>query len=385
LNDGTQHRGIPSGGGAFGAELFLIARDHQGLARFRHLPQEGALIHEGSSRDLQEILAGADLAFVIVGNLASYLDPYGEFSPCLASLECGFLEAQLSLLFRAYGWESETVTRHDYRLVSEGLQLGHWSRIPEIVMRVTGPGASEAVERCRRETLAAAAAVPSAHRADDYPRMRELIETIVDEPVPACQAASAIPQGASPAGIAAGPPTALLELIRHRSSGRSADMARQDGRTSMAVLAALAAEIAELHSLEGPSDLSAASLSLTLLATDAGGQAVPFDVDLRNGRLSPAAEASKAWTQCMFTIAVDDIAEERQSGSRSFLLSHIAAGALGQKVCLAATAHGLFARPLRGYAEPEANRFLGLECRAILRIACGVKRQANPAYDLRWW
>jgi nitroreductase len=86
----------------------------------------------------------------------------------------------------------------------------------------------------------------------------------------------------------------------------------------------------------------------------------------------------------MFTIAVDDVAEERRSGSRAFLLNHFAAGALGQRICLAATAHGLFARPLRGYDEGSANQFLGLEHRAILQVACGVGRRVNPPYDLRW-
>jgi hypothetical protein len=386
LNAATQHRGIPSGGGAFGAELLLIAPDHDGLACFRHISHDGALKREGSSRALLGILAGADLAFVIVGNLASYLIPYGEFSPCLASLECGIMQAQLSLLCRAHGWTSETVTRHDYRAVSEALQLGHWSRIPAIVMRVTGPGAGEAVMRFRRETLSTSEIVPRDPGADEYPRMRDLIDTIVNEPVPPRPANCIVPEGASATGIAAGSPIDLLKLIRHRSSGLSADLNRPDGRAAVAVLTALAAEIAVLHSLEGPTDLAGVRLSLTLLATDqVGRQALPFDLDLPDGRLSPAVEPSTQWSRSTFTIAVDDVAEERRSGSRSFLLNHIAAGALGQRICLAATAQGLVARPVRGYPESTANMFLGLEDRAILQVACGVRRQANPSYDLRWW
>lgn len=386
LNEATQHRGIPSGGGAFGAELFLIAPDHDGLACFRHISQDGALKREGSSRSLHGILAGADLAFVIVGNLASYLNPYGEFSPCLASLECGIMQAQLSLLCRAHGWTSETGTRHDYRAVSEALQLGHWSRIPAIVMRVTGPGAAEAVMRFRRESLSTSEVVPRDPGPDEYPRMRDLIDTIVNEPVPPCTADRIFPDGAPAIGIATGSPIDLLELIRQRSSGLNADLNRPDGRTGMAVLAALAAEIAVFHSLEGPTDLAGVRLSLTLLASDqVGREALPFDLDLRDGRLSPAAEPAKQWSLSTFTIAVDDVAEERRSGSRSFILNHIAAGALSQRICLAATAHGLVARPIRGYPEPTANMFLGLEDRAILQVACGIRRQANPSYDLRWW
>ena len=386
LNVATQHRGIPSGGGAFGAELFLIAHDPDGLACFRHISQDGALKREGSSPSLHGILAGADLAFVIVGNLASYLNPYGEFSPCLASLECGILQAQLSLLCHAYGWTSETVTRHDYGAVSEALQLGHWSRIPAIVVRVTGPGAGEAVMRSRRETLSTSEVVPRDPGEDEYPRMRDLIDTIVKEPVPPCPADRIVPDGTSATGIATGSPIDLLELIRHRSSGLNADLNRPDGRSAMAVLTALAAEIAVLHSLEGPNDLAGVPLSLTLLATDqVSRQALPFDLDLRDGRLSPAAEPSKPWSQSTFTIGVDDVAEERRSGSRSFILNHIAAGALSQRICLAAAAQGLIARPLRGYAEPSANMFLKLEDRAILQVACGTRRQANPSYDLRWW
>jgi hypothetical protein len=386
LNVAAQHRGIPSGGGAFGAELFLIAGDHDGLACFRHISQDGVLKREGGSRSLHGILAGADLAFVIVGNLASYLDPYGEFSPCLASLECGIMQAQLSLLCNAQGWTSETVTRHDYRAVSEALQLGHWSRIPAVVMRVTGPGADEAVMRTRRETLSTSEAVPRDPGADEYPRMRDLIDTIVNEPVPPAPAGRIVLDRASATGIAGGSTIDLLELIRRRSSGLNADLNRPDGRSAIAALTALAAEIAVLHALEGPSDLAGARLALTLLATDqVGGQASPFDLDLRDGRLSPAAEPSKPWTLSTFTIAVDDVAEERRSGSRGFVLNHIAAGALSQRICLAATAYGLVARPIRGYAESDANMFLKLEDRAILQVACGVRRQANPAYDLRWW
>ncbi|HEX9964806.1 MAG TPA: hypothetical protein VGB04_07465 [Allosphingosinicella sp.] len=385
LNVATEHRGIPSGGGAFGAELYLVAAGHDGLACFRHVSQDGALKLEGSGPALQGILGGADLAFVIVGSLARYLNPYGEFSPCLASLECGLMQAQLSLLCRAHAWTSETVTLHDYRAVSDALQLGHWSRIPAVVIRVTGPGAGEAVTGFRRETLSTSEVVAS-EPADEYPRMRRLIDAIVNEPAPPSAGPGPLPEGASPAGLAAGSSIDLLDLIRHRSSGLSADLNRQDGRTTMAVLSGLAAEIALLHSLDGATDLAGVRLSMTLVATDqAGGRPMAFDVDLRDGRLTPAAEPSTRWSQFMFTIGVDDVAEERRSGSRSFILNHIAAGALAQKICLAATAQGLFARPLRGYSEASANMFLGLEFRAILQIACGVRRQANPAYDLRWW
>jgi hypothetical protein len=386
LNVATQHRGIPSGGGAFGAELFLIARDRDGLACFRHVAGDGALKQEGAGASLDGILGGADLAFVIVGRLASYLDPYGEFSPCLASLECGIMQAQLSLLCRAHGWTGETVTRHDYRSVSEALQLGHWSRIPAVVMRVAGPGADEAVRRWRRETLATSEVVARDSDADEYPRMRELIQTIAREPVPPCAADGAVAKGAAPAGIAAGSPMDLLQLIRRRSSGLNADLNRPDGRIATAVLTGLAAELALLDSLEGPTDLAGVRLSVNVLATDQiSRQTSPMDLDPGDGVLSPAPEPSRPWSQFTFTIGVDDVAEERRSGTRSFILNHIAAGALCQRICLAASAHGLVARPLRGYPEAGANMFLDLDHRAILQVACGTRLQANPSYDLRWW
>ncbi|HVQ07608.1 MAG TPA: hypothetical protein VMS43_04165 [Allosphingosinicella sp.] len=46
---------------------------------------------------------------------------------------------------------------------------------------------------------------------------------------------------------------------------------------------------------------------------------------------------------------------------------------------------GLFARPLRGYAEAAADLSSGLDRRAILQFACGAPRRVNSACDLRWW
>jgi len=385
LNGASQHRGIPSGGGLFGAELFVIGRDQGGPVCLRQVPEDGVLRHDGARPECKDLLADADLAFVIVGNLASFVNPYGEFSPCLVSLECGIMQAQLSLLCLAHGWTCEIETRHDYNAVSRALRLDHWNRVPAMIIRVSGPSAGEAIERLPRETISSSEAVAPDDEADNYPRMRDLIETIARETPPALS-----PPPAAPPAVpvdSAGPQssTDMLEHMRSRTSGYNEDLNQALGRVEMADLAVLARDIATLHALEGRTDLAGVRLSLTLLATNyVEGVDCPFAVDLRSGNMFPAAGPSSYWNRLMFTIAVDDVAEERRSGSRAFLLNHFAAGALAQWICLAATAHGLFARPLRGYDEGSANQFLGLEHRAILQVACGVGRRVNPPYDLRW-
>jgi hypothetical protein len=385
LNGASPHRGIPSGGGIFGAELFVVAREEQGPALYRQVPQDGALRCEESGDGLESLLAGADLAFVIVGNLASFVDPYGEFSPCLVSLECGIMQAQVTLLCIAHGWRCEIETRHDYRPVSAALGLGHWSRVPAAVVRVTGPGAADSVRPMRREAVSTSERIRNDERADDYPRMRDLIGLISAETL-----GPSGPAPMPPADVPVDPATEsradLLQVIRRRTSGHSHDLVQGAGQIAMADLAGLAAEIAMLHSTEGLTDLADLRLHLGLVARDSrSGMDSPFAVDLRSGSLSPAASPSARWNRLIFTIGVDDIAEERRSGSRSFLLNHFAAGALAQRICLAAAARGLFARPLRSYSEAGANRYLGLESRAILQVTCGLGRRVNPAYDLRWW
>jgi hypothetical protein len=385
LNGASPHRGIPSGGGIFGAELFVVAWDGEGPALFRQIPQDNALCHEGVRPGLGGLLAGADLAFVIVGNLASFVDPYGEFSPCLASLECGILQAQLSLLCGAHGWALEIETRHDYGPVSKALGLDHWSRIPAAIVRVTGAGAADSIRPMRREMVSTSERIRPDREADDFPRMRALIEAIATETVPESRP-PAVPASHWAADEEAGSSTDLLEIIRRRTSGHVDDLPQAAGRVAMADLTALAADLARLHSIEGRTDLADVGLSLGLLATDSvAGIECPFAVDLRGGHLSPATSPSSHWNRLVFTIGVDDVAEERRSGARSFLLNHLAAGALGQRLCLAAAARGLFARPLRSYSEAAANKYLGLESRAILQVACGVGRRVNPSYDLSWW
>lgn len=400
LNASALHRGIPSPSSLFLAEIYVVGRDRAGnMALARYLPDNHMLARIDDSGTGADLLADDALTLVIVGQLSRCLSPYGEFSPCLMSLEAGHLQVQLALLCQAVGWDSRSTACPADANVAAALGLAHWTQCPLVRIAISGLQVGSAWPAGTAASATTADLAPQWQDADSFPRLRQLIEAIGQE-AGARRGASPGSPRVAPASLPALPwrvaSTPIEDLVFRRSAGSFIGMAPLGEKVTQDSLRMMMAVAAHLR--HGAAD-EVGDIDLTTLvsmkgsgdATDGG-----YSVDLDSGRVeaAPVSAAGRGheYTRVnhvtrerslVITLAVDDLREMRRFGPRAFILSHIAAGAAAQRLCLAAAAVGMFARPIKAYADFLVDTALPLERRSIYQLVCCFEQQATLSFDLR--
>ncbi|UAA40054.1 hypothetical protein KIH87_06805 [Paraneptunicella aestuarii] len=81
-------------------------------------------------------------------------------------------------------------------------------------------------------------------------------------------------------------------------------------------------------------------------------------------------------------VTVDTAQLERDYGDAAIRLAHMAAGALGHDICLAASLFDAFARPVRMFRDTKLQQRLGLEGQLVVQVLVGFNRHHNFALKL---
>jgi hypothetical protein len=391
--NGSLHAGIPSPSSLFLTEIIVLGRGKGGVAHAaRYLPHSHQLA-QLCGVDADTLLGDAQLAFVIVGHLDRCLAPYGEFSPCLAALEAGHLQAQLTLLCAALGWKGMSEVCPGDAALAAALCLEHWTRVPLVRLTVSGPLSAQAwpagpPRDCREARLA-----PQWTNADDFPRLTYLLNAIRNER----PRRPAVPGELRHCPVPIPPAVAdqdLGDVISRRTSGRHAGLAPFRRQLDLDQLQSLVATAACLPKA-GADMLSAVEMSaLFSVKNSTDGSDGGYVADLMNGTLAlpdatdPARHhlrtrsAPTRERSLVITFAVDDLRELDRWGAAGFLISHLAAGAYAQRLSLGAAAIGMFARPIRAYPDFMADLALPLNRRSIYQLVCCFEPRNLPYYDL---
>ena len=85
---------------------------------------------------------------------------------------------------------------------------------------------------------------------------------------------------------------------------------------------------------------------------------------------------------CILIIHADMRGALDSLGHAAFREIHLAAGAAAQDFSMAATAHGLFARPVKMMREARLESEVSLRGQAVYLLLCGLSRSSNPTMAL---
>lgn len=393
LNSSPQHRGIPSPSSLFPTAVFVMGRRGDMAFAFELFAPQGMLAKRASGNDVEAILGESDLVFVVVGRLGDAVTPYGEFAPCLLSLEGGHLQAQIAMGAMSVGWQCETEASHDFPALRAALGLTDWTELPLAMVRVKGQGAAAALSG-EITTRSVAEYLSQADDVLSYPRIEALVDAIAPDPGLGAEIARSRWTTNAPAFQCAGTES-LAAIANRRRSGNGDGLAPFQRQLDRATLSGLM-EQGMAAFARHPSDLQAIDLNVSLSIQHAeAGLNGGHDVDRRTGLISPwqdndprdhmRARVSQAARErsLVITLSIDDNLELSRWGARYFMLAHLAAGSLGQCLCMAAAAHDMSARPIRAYTDFIIDTALPLERRAIYQIICCFERRANPSFVLQ--
>ena len=103
---------------------------------------------------------------------------------------------------------------------------------------------------------------------------------------------------------------------------------------------------------------------------------------LQDAMPSPRVRHTAAAMTCHALWCVDLADAEARHGAAALRRLHLAAGAQAQDFSLAATALGLFARPLRMLREQRLEADLALPGPIAYQVMCGQDRSTNTRWEL---
>lgn len=388
LNHFAQHRGVGSAAAAFPIDIYVVPPLADGLPPLRVSPLDLALLDEGRTGPLPAPASPDALTLVLVGCHAVCIRDYGELSASLLALEAGMIAGQISILAALFGWRTTVSAAPDWEPYRRALGLDHWSDAPILLVTLFGEDVRSALSGLERSQTRSSRPVPFHELADGFPRLRALLEAAA-HPLGAAAGESRGAASVDPAAV--GRRTRLAErglgaALANRSSGPGIGTG-QSRAVDSALLLPLLADAAAVAAMAG----ATRSLSVRpCLALSRRGTAEESPqahrVQLPDFTLAEAPAGTLAGLPpgpfCLFTLGVDDKAALDLHGAYGFIAAHVAAGALAQSICVAATLQGLAARPLRSYRDAEASARLPLEARALLQIQ--IERPAGPniAYHL---
>jgi len=392
------HRAVPSPRCAYPCRVFVIERHDAGVRQWLYEGEHHALAAAGGPCNAQALLGEHPLAVVGVARHWLLADKYGDFAPFNAMLEAGMAQAQLQHLAQALGWAAEPLEGDPAALRAASRLCEHPLETVAYGLRLTPAAGQRWQTRWPGEAVETdvATQAPSPRLAEAYdllPRLAAQFAAI--GPAQACplvgpQAAPAAPDFAPTAG--------LLHLMRARSAGsdrgglapRLTPLAAGTRDQLLALWRALAAR---RQTLPGETELQ----PLLMWLDDAGGEPGLFTPGGEAVGATPARQL-KALLQnalphagvrhnlhglkCHALWCADLDAAQARHGSAALRRLHLAAGAQAQDFSLAATAFGLFARPLRMMREAVLEGGLALPGPLVYQVMCGLNRSTNTRWEL---
>ncbi|MEU6997262.1 SagB family peptide dehydrogenase [Nonomuraea sp. NPDC046570] len=380
---GRALRAVPSGGGLFPTELYLVG-SAPGLpcGAYHYDPAADALdlVRAGAHpRDLG--LDGTDLCLVLGSVHARTAFKYREFAYRLQCLDAGVLTGQLLAVLDADGTVAEAVLRFDEDAVSRvlGLDPGAEAVMAMVAVRRHEADEAKVVSEGRAAWGDASedVAVPTERTRppallDQLPLTRDLRAAARAS---ARDTAPAVPPLAPPAGEAVELPEVAVRLTDGCAERRSLDGRFAAGPLTAGQLAALtAAGAGGWHGDVGPGHLL-----LSCLVHDVAGVPPGAYVYDRH-RLNRVGEADRGLPRppvlgdhggavALFPVGDYESGTAAQ-GDGWYRMQNVVAGVAVQRLLLAAAALGLGSRVLCAYDTGDVARRLGLG--GSLRPLCQV-------------
>ncbi len=390
LNPYPVHRAVPSPRCAWPCSLLLLQRASQGVQVWRYEQDHHALADAGWLQGGDALLGTHTMALLGVARFWSLAERYGDSAPFNTMLEAGMAQSQVQLLARALGWAAEPL-EHDPAALQAAAPLlqpleavGHALRFSPAAgpLQLNGPAVRTAV----------AGHQPGAGLLQRFTQLGALAA-----PFAAVGPAAELP----PLATAALPVPAahrghgLLALMRDRRSGNDRPglaprLAPQAADAAAQLLALWRGIAAQRHTLPGEASLQPLLLWLqdrpALLDLHGRAQPVPAGAPLaqrlQDAMPSPRVRHTAAAMTCHALWCVDLADAEARHGAAALRRLHLAAGAQAQDFSLAATALGLFARPLRMLREQRLEADLALPGPIAYQVMCGQDRSTNTRWEL---
>ena len=388
-------RAAPSAGALYAGEVYVVAERVNGLAPglYYYAVEEDALVklREGAllARVVQSVerpmaLAGAAAAVLLSNVFERYTGRYANRGYRYALIDSGHIGENLGLAARASGLAERAFSRFHDEQLNALLEIDGVSEAVCALHAVGHPGRGAAAAGAAERQLAEAATLGVAPRGGSLPERYHQATKLVGAVGPAAPVAEgAVPQlPVAPSGsatrrlpAAAGSQAPLDHAIRIRRSTTTfvESPAPLEG-LALVLDAALApghpprAEQVELlfavNRVEG--------LAPGLYRFDPSTRRV---VELRAGSLAlelvdACLGQQLAGRAAVVFLMVGRLEEAAERGARRYRDLLLEAGAIGQRIYLAAEAEGLSARNLAAFRDDQANSLLGLDgrTRALVHV-----------------
>ncbi|WP_425261287.1 hypothetical protein ACPOLB_10410 [Rubrivivax sp. RP6-9] len=391
LNPYPVHRAVPSPRCAWPCSVLVLQRVQQGVQVWRYAQDHHALADVGLLRGADALLGTHTLALLGVARFWSLAERYGDFAPFNTLLEAGMAQSQAQLLARALGWAAEPL-EHDPAALRAAAPLLQPLEAVGCALRCTPPAGPLVLPQAALPT-AVADHRPAADLLQRFTQLGALaaqgaaVGPAVPLEPPAAQAPAVPAQPAHRQG--------LLALMRARRSGNDRPglaprLAPLLADACAQLLALWRGIAAQRHALPGEASLQPLLLWLhdrpALLDQHGRVQPVPAGPSLaqrlQDAMPSPRVRHTAAAMTCHALWCVDLADAEARHEAAALRRLHLAAGAQAQDFSLAATALGLFARPLRMLREQRLEADLALPGPIAYQVMCGQDRSTDTRWEL---
>lgn len=380
-NYSGEHRGVPSAGGLFSTETFLLVR-HGGTSRAFHVsPANMGLVEI----DLGGLRGPAEdsVRLITIARLARLAADYAEFGAGLAALEAGMIHAQLALLCHRLG----LATRSVHALAGDAAALArlcpHWSDVPVACVEVDIDVAAW-VRDIDTASIVVAIEEEDHASAERLPRLRELTDAIRLPPDE--EGAAMTPPFRAAASLDGFP---LFASIARRTSGYLTGT----GAPRLAVEPDEAQELFET-ACRLFSRLSTEQPVVSVALKSGKQQPVSlFRLDVAKGALHPAPAGSFGLSMAnqlcsgdvtaIATLGVDERALFDAIDAGCLRRLFLTIGGIAQCICLAAAERGYFARPSRAEPDSGMNLLLPIDASGMLQILIGRNVMPGLAFPLQ--
>lgn len=382
------HKAVPSSRGRFPLTYFLVQAGAGGSRAYAYVAEFHGL--REVARFAGGHLQAGQSALVCVGRAWRYAEEYGEFAHVPCVLEAGHAQSQAQHLARLLEMavdqdpdrelgRSLCVRPLEIALFCVGLRLAcDVEQLPSTAARLAAPQPlpemEQRFERLRLFQRCFDGGESARRPAGTYADMAGRLPAIGRRGVLALMRArtSGNDRGlVSPllSAVSAGTCASVVATWRAIRASRPPSAAQPELGLSLVWLGPEPGRSPGIHHIEGPA-MSACTWRGEL--GDALAQMLPY----ANTRYNLAALTA------VLIIQADVVAAIERLGAAALREIHLAAGAAAQDFSLAATAHELFARPVKMMREARLESELSLRGQVVYLVLCGFARSANPTMEL---
>ncbi len=379
------HRGIASPGANYpidvrlhvptmGEEKYWLRLDPTAACLFRTIP-----VTVKENRD-------DEIRILLNGDLNKLLDPYGDMSANLVTLEAGMAAHQIALFAQSTGMDARTHLIGNARQMRDELGTTNTDLWPLVEIRLSHPTEKIAQGLCHgtfRPTRRANAELSVADFPflEDYRRACESYDAQSEDIELGRTDETSSPSYSS---------EELRHLCLNRTSGALSGDGRLDETWSQTEIEQLRDELAKSESA-GPSNDMGRFATVHFSFRVAVGEVYSFAWQPVTGAFSKRPTLhfeldamTNMHASLVATFGVDDASLLSRLGPRGHLAANAMVGMLIQRVTLAVTSVGRDARAIGAFNGIEANQLLSFDQRAYLQLKANRSIRPNPFFRIDW-